>query len=147
MTALRSSPAADRPADRRLVLTCEQADLATARRITAEYLVEGCDWVDRDAVLLVVSELLSNAVLHGGGWWRLVVAATARHLRIEVEDKESTVPAPRPTDGRGAPGGLGMYIIGKLVTSYEAAVNPAGTGKVVRAVWSKPMLLGPPMSA
>ncbi|MEY9932203.1 anti-sigma regulatory factor (Ser/Thr protein kinase) [Catenulispora sp. GP43] len=128
------------PDDGRLVITSDQSDLAGARQITAGHLRECCDWVDRDAVLLVVSELLSNAVLHGGGWWRLTVTASPGQLRIEVEDKESLVPSIRQVDMKGAPGGLGMHIISKLVTSYEAAVHPAGTGKTVRALWSRPGL-------
>ena len=130
-----------------LVVTSDQSDLATARQITAEYLLDGCDWVDRDAVLLVVSELLSNAVLHGGGWWRLVVAFTARQLRVEVEDRESHVPSMRQANSHGAPGGMGMHIVTKLVTSYEAAVNPSGTGKTVRALWSRPGLADSPSGA
>lgn len=131
----------------KLVVTSDQSDLATARQSTADYLREGCDWVDREAVLLVVSELLSNAVLHGGGWWRLVVAATARQVRVEVEDHESDVPAMRQANSHGAPGGMGMHIVTKLVTSYEAAVNPAGTGKTVRALWSRPALPPSPLGA
>lgn len=126
--------------DSSLILTSDQSDLATARHATAEYLRADCAWADRDAVLLVVSELLSNAVLHGGGWWRLVVAATAGQLRIDVEDTECVVPSIRQPDSKGGPGGLGMHIIGKLVTSYEAAVHPAGTGKIVRALWSRSAL-------
>lgn len=136
----RQTPEHGAPEDSRLVITSDQADLAGARQITADHLGDCCDWVDRDAVLLVVSELLSNAVLHGGGWWRLLVTASPGQLRIEVEDKESLVPTIRHLDMKGTPGGLGMHIIGKLVTSYEAAVHPAGTGKTIRALWSRPAL-------
>jgi anti-sigma regulatory factor (Ser/Thr protein kinase) len=131
----------------KLVVTSDQSDLATARQSTDEYLRHGCDWVDREAVLLVVSELLSNAVLHGGGWWRLVVAATARQVRVEVEDHESHVPAMRQANSHGAPGGMGMHIVTKLVTSYEAVVNPAGTGKIVRALWRRPASPPTPLGA
>jgi anti-sigma regulatory factor (Ser/Thr protein kinase) len=136
----RQTPEHGGPEDSRLVITSDQADLAGARQITADHLCDCCDWVDRDAVLLVVSELLSNAVLHGGGWWRLLVTASPGQLRIEVEDKESLVPTIRHLDMKGTPGGLGMHIISKLVTSYEAAVHPAGTGKTIRALWSRTAL-------
>ncbi|GAA2010575.1 hypothetical protein GCM10009839_00620 [Catenulispora yoronensis] len=135
-------PAAGLGEQSRLHVTSDQSDLAEARRITAEHLRHRCEWADSGAVQLVVSELLSNAVIHGGGWWSLVVSASSRQLVIEVEDRETVTPSIRMANSDGTAGGMGMHIVSKLVTRFEAVVHPSGTGKTVRALWNRPGLSG-----
>jgi anti-sigma regulatory factor (Ser/Thr protein kinase) len=79
-----------------------------------------------DDVILVVSELVTNAVLHGGGAPVLRLTATEQRLRIEVTDNSSVLPALRPS---GANGGWGLRLVGRLGVSW--GTTRRGTGKVV----------------
>jgi anti-sigma regulatory factor (Ser/Thr protein kinase) len=78
-----------------------------------------------DDAVLVVSELVSNAVMHGDAPRRLVVVGSEGRMRIEV------------TDGRTDMGVVddesrGLVVVAHLATAW--GVNPANTsGKVVWA--------------
>ncbi|MGG8405938.1 ATP-binding protein, partial [Streptomyces sp. 12297] len=50
---------------------------------------------DAEDVLLLVSELVANARLHGGGPSSLVLRRTAGGLRIEVTDRSPALPVLR----------------------------------------------------
>ncbi|MDG6103670.1 ATP-binding protein [Dactylosporangium aurantiacum] len=65
-----------------------------------------------DTACLVVTELVSNAVRHGGGRLVLRLHAQAAHVTVSVADGSPVVPRPRPDpDGDG---GRGLYIIEAL---------------------------------
>jgi anti-sigma regulatory factor (Ser/Thr protein kinase) len=80
---------------------------------------------DCDVVVLVVSELVSNAVVHGDAPRRLVVVGSEGRMRIEV------------TDGRTDMGVVddesrGLVVVAHLATAW--GVRPSNTsGKVVWA--------------
>ncbi len=91
-------------------------------------------WPDKDAgdsVLLVLSELLGNAVKAAVGtsvWLRL--SWTPRRVRIEVADDSSAVPVPRQaalTDE----GGRGLWLVSQLAVRWGS--HPVGQGKCVWA--------------
>lgn len=65
-------------------------------------------------VLLVVSELVTNACLHADGPQELRVGAQGKVLRLEVADKGAGEPAPRTPHRAGRPGGHGMFIVQRL---------------------------------
>ncbi|MFE1412815.1 ATP-binding protein [Streptomyces sp. NPDC058746] len=117
-----------------LVLDSSRADTARARHAAARYLRARCPCVDPDDVLLVVSELLGNAVRHtDDGRWRLRMSCPAGSLVVEVYDHSSARPVPRegdPDDG----GGFGWGIAEQLTSSLT--VLPHAVGKSVQAVWS-----------
>jgi hypothetical protein len=50
--------------------------------------------VDVDAALLITSELVTNAVLHGGGPVMMTVRSSAGHLRVDVHDASPIMPVP-----------------------------------------------------
>lgn len=56
-------------------------------------------------VLLVVSELVTNACLHAEGPEELRIACTAKVLRVEVIDSGAGQPAPRTPHRAGRPAG------------------------------------------
>jgi anti-sigma regulatory factor (Ser/Thr protein kinase) len=120
----------------RFELRCDGAGIADARREAESYRLLACAWVPASALSLVVSELVTNAVRHTPGWWRLILTADAGQLVLEVEDTSPAPPRPRP-DGAVRPadtvGGLGLTIVGRLATRLE--VEPGAAGKTVRAVW------------
>jgi PAS domain S-box-containing protein len=110
---LASEPSAAGRARRAVVRTCQAWDLACGPN--AE---------------LVVSELVSNAVMHGWGQVLLRLDDTDDGLRIEVEDENPAPPV--TTDGHlGRVGGFGMQIVERLA---DWGWRPSGSGKVV---WAK----------
>ncbi|MFE9404259.1 ATP-binding protein [Streptomyces sp. NPDC006530] len=116
-----------------LVIESRAADLAEARHATAEYVRDACPWVDRDAVVLVVSELLGNAVRHTErGDWILCLRSQGAVLTADVQDTSTAPPAPRRPD-LAAGGGMGWHIAEDLTSSLD--VLPHAHGKTVRAEW------------
>lgn len=120
-----------------VVIESPDGDAAGARHATAEFLARHCPWADPDAVVLVVSELVANAIRHTGGWWRLCVRAVQGRLVVEIADASPEPPTPRAPDLTGG-GGLGWHMIEKLATQLE--VVRQGDGKTVRATWLMPAL-------
>jgi anti-sigma regulatory factor (Ser/Thr protein kinase) len=109
---------------------------AGARRATAEFLSLHCPWVDLDAVLLVVSELVTNAALHTTGWWRLHLTAGKDILVVEMDDSSPLPPVPREPDFTGG-GGFGWHLVLKLASQVEVCALPYG--KRVQATWMRPV--------
>ncbi len=82
-----------------------------------------------DDVLLLITELLANAVMHAGGPHHLVLHGTPDNLRVEVADGSPTVPRPRAPYRPATPGGHGLHIIGRL--SDRWGVDLLADGKSV----------------
>ncbi|MDI1463443.1 ATP-binding protein [Catellatospora sp. KI3] len=80
----------------------------------------------RTDVLVLASELVSNAVLHGGGAVALTLERTGKALRIAVADRNPAAPVPRSPD---VGGGFGLEIVHRL--SRRWGVQPTADGKVV----------------
>ncbi|RKN45884.1 ATP-binding protein [Streptomyces hoynatensis] len=88
---------------------------------------------DVDSVLLVVSELVTNAVRHAGGLtgFRLR-AVTPDAVEVAVQDASPRPPRPRPLDPH-TPGGFGLHLVHGLAHSVRTGPGPRG-GKTVTAV-------------
>ncbi|NUT45872.1 MAG: ATP-binding protein [Saccharothrix sp.] len=83
-----------------------------------------------DDAALVVTELVSNAVDHATGPVGLTVTRTDSGLRIEVADRSSAPPQPRPVQVDSARG-RGLIIVAALSRSWGS--SPTSDGKVVWA--------------
>ncbi|MCM2579931.1 ATP-binding protein [Streptomyces meridianus] len=116
-----------------VLMESSHGSTAEARRATADFLSVVGGWVDVDAVVLVVSELVTNAARHTAGWWRLRVRVSRDHLVVDVEDASPVKPQTRRGDLRGG-GGLGLPMVQRLAGSFEV-VQRSG-GKTVRARWA-----------
>ncbi|MFF3006543.1 ATP-binding protein [Kitasatospora sp. NPDC057940] len=124
---------------RRLTLSGIPKPVALARTFTARALD---DWyaaaagpgVDEDAladVVLLVAELVANAMLHGDGPLELVLDATGTRLRAEVSDRSPTLPTPRRPHNPALPGGHGLFIVERTADRWGA--EPHSHGKTIWA--------------
>ncbi len=100
---------------------------AIARSAVSERLVEfGIDGSYGQTIVLLVSEVVSNAVRHSSGaaGTPIVLAATVtpRLVRIAVNDGGGGF-TPRPRDPEQLGDGYGLYLLAKAATSWgvEAA--------------------------
>jgi hypothetical protein len=89
-------------------------------------------------VLLVVSELVTNACLHAEGPEELRIACDKKVLRIEVSDRGAGQPAPRTPHRAGRPGGHGMFIVQRLCLDWGVVRTPGVAGKTVWAELGAP---------
>lgn len=108
----------------------DAVEISQARGFVADQLTSwGCDHVGD--VELVLSELVTNAVMHAGGAPAILVSRTddGRHVRLEVHDDLPVSPVAR--DG-SATGGFGLRIVDQL--SEHWGTSPTPTGKVVWAL-------------
>ncbi len=86
----------------------------------------------RDRLLLVLDEMASNALRHGGGHVEAAVRRTGDSFLVAVSDGATTTP-PSPAVGRDpALGGLGLYLVAELSTAHGWHVD--GDAKTVWAV-------------
>jgi anti-sigma regulatory factor (Ser/Thr protein kinase) len=85
-------------------------------------------------VVLIVSELMANAVLHGSGPVELRLDLVGATLRIEVVDAGSALPAALAHHEPGLPGGHGLYMIDQLADQWGVTCTPGVAGK---AVWAQ----------
>ncbi|MFF6918199.1 ATP-binding protein [Streptomyces sp. NPDC012466] len=116
---------------------------AEARRAVERAVAERCRAThipcDRDALsdaLLVVSELTTNAILHGGGVTDFQVDVDGPGVRVSVSDRSDALPVTAPrTDahGRLRHGGHGWPIVCRLARDVRVSDLPAG-GKCITAV-------------
>lgn len=86
-----------------------------------------------DDARLLVTELVSNAVLHGSGPVGLVLTRAGQRLRVAVEDESPALPVvvrptPPPTDN-----GRGMLMVASLATRW--GVDPRADGRPGKRVW------------
>lgn len=87
------------------------------------------DWGYRgnhDDVVLVVSELVTNALRHAAGTPLLRLVGAGPGLRIEVADASPALPRSRPA---GTSGGWGLTLVQRLTARWGA--DPRPDGKVV----------------
>lgn len=99
-----------------------------------------CDPELCDPAELVTGELVTNAVIHGGGRFRLSALATEQSLTVIVADERSTPPTIRdglPQD----PGGRGMKIVDLMSTAWGS--QPIEAGKEVWFTMAPPVARAP----
>ncbi|NEW69820.1 ATP-binding protein [Streptomyces rhizosphaericus] len=124
------------PSAVRETLECRPEAAAHARHLTSTFL-EGLrpapDQGAADAVMLVVSELVTNAVRHSGGrFCSLRVSADPDAITVAVGDASRVPPRRRAPDVRGETGGFGWQMISGMATATTVSEEPGG--KTVAAV-------------
>ena len=95
--------------------------------------LQAAGWpVPRDDLVLVTSELATNALRHGGGGFELTLSCHASGVTVEVRDRRSAWPVVRHVGPR-TPSGRGLLITERLAQSWGVRDLP-GEGK---AVWAR----------
>lgn len=83
-----------------------------------------------DAILLVVSELATNALRHGGGRYTLELSAGPDSVTVAVSDPNPAAPRARPPDLTAGTGGFGWHMVHRL--AREVTIT-RGRGKTICA--------------
>lgn len=109
------------------VLESDDRSVARARTLIAQKLGDLPD-KSLQVVLLLTSELVTNAVRHGTGSVELRVAWGDGDVRVEVEDQSPEWPVVQAVDG-DALNGRGLVLVDHLSTGW--GVMAAGAGKIV----------------
>jgi anti-sigma regulatory factor (Ser/Thr protein kinase) len=106
--------------------------ISAVRRALGSWLAaDGCS--GHDDILLVFSELVTNAVRHGGGSGRVGVEHSRGVTHLEVRDRAAAPPAPPAPGPTTRPeGGFGLRIVGELSTDWGWRAER--DGKVVWAI-------------
>ena len=78
--------------------------------------------------MLLVSELVTNSVLHGGPPVVVAVDCDGEALQVRVRDGSPTLPEPRDA-GQDAEGGRGLELVANLSAAW--GVDPEDGGKHV----------------
>ena len=115
--------------ERGLSLPSTPSSAGQARRFVRQLLEDAQrdEWTD--AATLVVSELVTNSVLHGHSEIELVGRVRADHLRLEVRDANPSLPRARSYDDH-ATTGRGLALIA-AVTQAHGVDSLGEAGKVV----------------
>ncbi|WP_338894524.1 SpoIIE family protein phosphatase [Streptomyces sp. TG1A-60] len=102
-----------------------------ARRHTRRVLRAWGIQSEADAVLLVVSELVTNALVHTDGQVRLDLTLLADRLRVAVADSSPRTPIKPTSIGWEATGGRGILLVESTASSWGTL--PVSGGKQVWA--------------
>ncbi|MFE3825750.1 ATP-binding protein [Streptomyces sp. NPDC059092] len=101
-------------------------------RAFADSLSPAPDPASADALVLVVSELATNALRHGGGRYTLELRARPDAVTAAVSDPSPTAPRERTPDLHGGTGGFGWHMVRRLTSELAITAGP-GSGKTIHA--------------
>ncbi|MFD3546813.1 ATP-binding protein [Streptomyces sp. NPDC058655] len=89
-----------------------------------------------ETVVMVVSELVTNALRHGGGTCTMDLAAHPDSVEVAVHDSSPRTPRMRTPDLNGGTGGFGWPMVNRLSHTTTVTPHPAG-GKTVTALLTR----------
>ena len=93
----------------------------------------GCEPGSREDLLLVVSELVTNAVVHGAEPIRVTMVRAPERVRVEVTDgAAASSPHGNPRPPTDAETGRGLSVVTQLAVAWGWRASP-GRGKTVWA--------------
>jgi anti-sigma regulatory factor (Ser/Thr protein kinase) len=119
-------------AERETVLPREPASVSVARRLVLSWLSERGVPAASDDVGLVITELVTNAVLHAtGDHVHVRLVTRPGRFRIEVRDHYAVPPAVRPPSDEPAVGN-GMHLVSRLAVRWGVAAEHDG-----KTVWAE----------
>ncbi|CAN5556199.1 ATP-binding protein [soil metagenome] len=104
--------------------------VGVARRWSAEVVGQDGDTDLADTVALLVSELVSNVVLHARTSCELTVTRNGARLRVEVRDGSDRLPAKTIQTDPMALSGRGMLLVDAMSDGHGAEALEGG-GKLI----------------
>jgi PAS domain S-box-containing protein len=131
-----ASRARDRVVDRHVRLDPVPGSARQAREFVSEALGEVGQSEFEDAATLLVSELVTNAILHARTTIEVAVAATADSVYVGVSDRSGQLPARRDY-GTRATTGRGLAMVEVIAARHGTETHDDGS----KTVWFE---LGPP---
>ncbi len=105
------------------------ASVARIRRFATETCRTTSPKVDSDTVALLISEVATNALVHGEGRVRVRLHPTTDGLRVEVHDASPTLPSRRQATPMDE-GGRGIALVEALSSGWGAETTDDG-----KTVW------------
>jgi anti-sigma regulatory factor (Ser/Thr protein kinase) len=102
------------------VFSSDLAEVARARHMVRAYL-ESWGYVgDEEALVLAVSELVTNALVHGDGHVEVTLAMSDGTIVLEVTNAGVGTEQPRvvPPDARHGRGGWGLHIVERVADEW-----------------------------
>ncbi|MFF1510149.1 ATP-binding protein [Streptomyces sp. NPDC058326] len=126
---------------RRLRLYGTRGVVARCRDFTAQALTDW-GWIPPkteeaeqrlEDVLLLVSEVVTNACLHAGGPEELVLRHGGGSLRVEVADASPEHPRAHGSRSPALPGGHGLMVLDRLAGDWGS--EDKGSGAAGKVVW------------
>ena len=113
-----------------VTLPAEPRSAGTARRLTERLCAAAAlDGTVSDAAVLLVSEVVTNAITHGGRGARLTVTTGKLGVHVEVGDDNQDMPYWREPNMM-AEDGRGIGIVDALATHWGIRAKPLG-----KVVW------------
>lgn len=113
-----------------MTLSASPASVGVARNeVAAACRASGLDGLAQTGALLV-SELVTNAIVHVEGDLTLSVACIESQLLVSVSDGSSDPPIVNHSPATDQPGGRGLYLVDALADSWNYEPTPSG-----KTVW------------
>lgn len=109
------------------------ADARARTRLFLDSLTRPLAREAAQSVVLVVSELVTNALRHDGGTCTLRLTAHPDDIEVAVHDRSPRTPRMRTPDLNGGTGGFGWPLVNRLART-TTVTRPAAGGKTVSAL-------------
>ena len=117
----------------RISLQQSPASPGRARERVRSFIEENRLFERPEIALLILSELVTNAVMYGAQPIRVVVSGEAGKLRIDVADGDTHAPSPGLYFGNAyGSGGRGLHIVNALSDQWGTTIHEHG-----KSVWAE----------
>jgi anti-sigma regulatory factor (Ser/Thr protein kinase) len=107
----------------------EPSSASRARALARERFGTSCSGEALETIALLVTELVTNAILHARTRLQLTVESRAGYVRISVEDESDDQPALQRYE-TDAVTGRGLALVEQLASAWGVDATPSG-----KSVW------------